>query len=65
MHTDDLLQAKYDAQRVLVEKARRAGRPYLEVAEEEARELFRRNGWRLRFAERKGGTGDPAQRGGQ
>ena len=56
MHTSDLLKAKYDAQRALAERAKRDSRAYEEVVEEEVRELFHRNGWRLRFSKRRGGV---------
>ncbi len=55
MYTNELLEEKYKAQRELAEQAEREGKTYHAVAEEKVRELFKKNGWKMKISKRKGG----------
>ncbi len=55
MYTNELLEEKYKAQKALSLQARKENKDYLTLIEEEVRELFQKNGWNLKIADRKGG----------
>ena len=49
MYTNELLEAKREAQRAIQEAARISGKPYLQFVEEDVRQLFAEKGWTLRL----------------
>ena len=55
MYTNDLLEEKYRAQRILSEEADSAQKNYLEYIEAEVKSLYNKKGWKLRYSKRKGG----------
>ena len=55
MITNELLEEKYKAQKELSSRAEKQGKDYLQLIEEEVKELFNKNGWNLKFSKRKGG----------
>ena len=54
MYTNEILKEKYKAQRELSQKAKKLSKDYLKVIDEEVRELFQKNRWKLIFSDRKG-----------
>jgi hypothetical protein len=48
MYTNELLEAKWEAQRTLLEEAEKTGRPYFDVVEEAARRWFDEAGFAIR-----------------
>jgi hypothetical protein len=55
MYTNEILEEKYRAQKELAYQAEKEHKEYLELVEEEVRKLFKKNGWRLTYSQRKGG----------
>jgi len=55
MYTNELLEAKYNAQKELAEQAKKEQKEYLKLVEEEVLELFKRKGWPIVYSPRKGG----------
>ena len=55
MITNELLEEKYKAQRILQQESDKENKDYFEVIEEEVQELFDRNGWEFKISARKGG----------
>lgn len=55
MYTNELLEEKYKAQRELSHLAEIEQKDYLKFIKEEVQELFKKNGWDLRYSKRKGG----------
>ena len=55
MITNELLEEKYKAQRILEQESAKQNKDYFELVEEEVRELFECNGWELKISHRKGG----------
>ncbi|NIM18599.1 MAG: hypothetical protein GTO45_42025 [Candidatus Aminicenantes bacterium] len=55
MYTNELLEEKYKAQKELSHQAEIEKKDYLELIEEEVQELFKKNGWNLKYSKRRGG----------
>jgi hypothetical protein len=55
MYTNVLLEEKYKAQKELSDQAEIEKKEYLKLIEEEVQELFKKNGWNLKYSKRKGG----------
>ena len=55
MYTNELLEEKYRAQRELSLEAEKVKEKYFKLIEKEVLNLFKKNGWKLRFSKRKGG----------
>lgn len=55
MYTNELLEEKYKAQRELSHQAEVEQKDYLKLIEEEVQELFKKNGWELKYSKREGG----------
>jgi len=53
--TNVLLEEKYKAQKELSDQAEAEKKEYLKLIEEEVQELFKKNGWNLKYSKRKGG----------
>ena len=54
IYTNELLEEKYKAQKILIEKAEKESLDYLKLVEKGARELFEQKGWEINFSKRKG-----------
>jgi (p)ppGpp synthase/HD superfamily hydrolase len=54
MYTNELLEEKYKAQKQLFNKAKSENKNYLDLIEEEVKDLFSRNNWNFKFSKRKG-----------
>ncbi len=50
MHTNELLEEKYKAQKLLALKAREEKKDYFEMINDEAKALFELNGWEMKFS---------------
>ena len=55
MYTNELLEEKYKAQRLLSKKAMSEKTNYFEIVKQEVEDLYKKNGWEIRFAKRSGG----------
>lgn len=58
MYTNELLEEKARAQRILISDAEKAGKDYMTYTEDLVRELYRSKGWALNFV--KSASASPA-----
>ena len=55
MYTNELLEEKYKAQRQLAKRAEVEKTNYFEIVKQEVEDLYKKNGWEIRFAKKSGG----------